>query len=306
MSEINKKNQKINNIIFLGLWIIAIVYSIAVAKIILFKYGFTPQIREVSLSPFEFMRDFYRAETSIDILLKNTLGNIAIFIPMGILIPALRKSSDAKKTIVIGFLTSLGIEIFQYIFALGAMDIDDLILNTLGVVLGCLIYFKVLKKLDKKAKNKIATLGFLSLFGIGGVVSLWLYQPNMLPSQTEVVNEAVLGELDPSSANVEGVCTNVAGDLLTARVYTYDVDGKIKDKIEQQYNINETTKFYMKNIGAKYSPNGNVQKIIVTYDQITKEQLKEKIGCDGIHANLWVDDNNKCCDVLIWTHDESE
>ena len=64
-------------------------------------------------------------------LLEN-IGNIALFIPLGV---ALKCSGvrDVKKT---GFLVSLLIEVLQFTFALGTFECDDLIHNTLGAVIG--------------------------------------------------------------------------------------------------------------------------------------------------------------------------
>lgn len=44
-----------------------------------------------------------------------------------------------RGTVLVGFLTSLAIEIAQYVFALGYSDIDDLLMNTLGAFLGALV-----------------------------------------------------------------------------------------------------------------------------------------------------------------------
>ena len=64
-------------------------------------------------------------------LLEN-IGNIAIFIPLGV---ALKWSGvkDVKKA---GLLASLLIEVLQFTFALGTFECDDLIHNTLGAVIG--------------------------------------------------------------------------------------------------------------------------------------------------------------------------
>ena len=64
-------------------------------------------------------------------LLEN-IGNIALFIPLGV---ALKWSgvNDEKKA---GFFASLLIEVLQFTFALGTFECDDLIHNTLGAVIG--------------------------------------------------------------------------------------------------------------------------------------------------------------------------
>lgn len=64
-------------------------------------------------------------------LLEN-IGNIALFIPLGVALKC-GGMKDVKKA---GFLASLLIEILQFTFALGTFECDDLIHNTLGAVIG--------------------------------------------------------------------------------------------------------------------------------------------------------------------------
>ena len=84
----------------------------------------------------------------INYFLINFLGNIILFMPFGFIIPLLWKASD-KKVIVVGFCSSLFIEICQLFLTRGT-DVDDLILNTLGVVFGLLCYKLLYKKFNNK------------------------------------------------------------------------------------------------------------------------------------------------------------
>ena len=64
-------------------------------------------------------------------LLEN-IGNIALFIPLGVAL----KCGGVKDVKKAGFLASLLIEVLQFTFALGTFECDDLIHNTLGAVIG--------------------------------------------------------------------------------------------------------------------------------------------------------------------------
>lgn len=65
--------------------------------------------------------------------------NIFMFIPFGLLLPCLWKCfSKFRFTLLAGFCFSLGIEILQ-LFTFRVTDIDDLITNTLGTVIGYLL-----------------------------------------------------------------------------------------------------------------------------------------------------------------------
>lgn len=91
----------------------------------------------VNLIPFMNLLDY---ESRQDLLL-NLIGNTAMFVPTGILTPILYKHlATFRKAVLTGFLISLAIEIIQLPFAVRASDVDDLILNTLGVMAGYGIY----------------------------------------------------------------------------------------------------------------------------------------------------------------------
>ena len=74
----------------------------------------------------------------------NIIGNITMFIPVGIIWPACFKQLNSIwKTILAGAGFSLLIEITQLPFYDRCSDIDDLLLNTTGVAIGALIYFGI-------------------------------------------------------------------------------------------------------------------------------------------------------------------
>ena len=80
----------------------------------------------------------------------NIIGNITMFIPIGIIWPAVfRKLDTHKKVIAAGVGFSLFIEILQLPFYDRVTDIDDLILNSLGYLIGYGIFLLV-RKLRKK------------------------------------------------------------------------------------------------------------------------------------------------------------
>ncbi|HDR7657801.1 VanZ family protein [Bacillus wiedmannii] len=74
---------------------------------------------------------------NLDIVLMNTLGNVIIFIPFGFLLPLLFKQINNVKMaskIFIKFI--LLIESLQLLTFTGVFDIDDIILNMLGALIG--------------------------------------------------------------------------------------------------------------------------------------------------------------------------
>ena len=91
----------------------------------------------INLVPFVNM--FHHA-AGRDILL-NVIGNAAMFIPTGIVLPIVYKRLNSFwKVVLTGALISLAIELLQLLFFERVTDIDDLMLNTLGAAAGYGIY----------------------------------------------------------------------------------------------------------------------------------------------------------------------
>lgn len=79
----------------------------------------------------------------------NFIGNIILFIPVGVLFPL---TGDEHKCVKAGFVAlcfSIIIEIIQLVSHRGYFEVDDLILNTLGAVMGYGIYRVAMKLFPK-------------------------------------------------------------------------------------------------------------------------------------------------------------
>lgn len=67
----------------------------------------------------------------------NLFGNIAVFIPSGFLIPfLLGNKKTLSRTMLISFCVILSAELLQLITRLGVFDVDDIILNLIGCLIG--------------------------------------------------------------------------------------------------------------------------------------------------------------------------
>lgn len=123
-------------------------------------------IRSVNLIPFESIKNFILVDNGIGgtrIIDMNIWGNILMFIPSGIYLILHNASKSITKNLFYIFLLSLFIEVVQYIFALGATDVDDIILNLAGGFIGLIIY-KIAERIfkdDIKIKNAISLLSLL-------------------------------------------------------------------------------------------------------------------------------------------------
>lgn len=82
-------------------------------------------------------------------LLMRDAGNVFFFTAMSWMITELCKKRRYLFGIVIPVLTSVLMEVYQYLFHCGDADIDDVLLNTFGVVLGALIYKLIIEKIKE-------------------------------------------------------------------------------------------------------------------------------------------------------------
>ena len=111
------------------------------AKVYPFRINWIPL---VNLFDYPEMRD----------ILINVIGNTAMFIPLGIVWPSVYKGLDTHwKVISAGIGVSLCIEILQLPFYDRVSDVDDLLFNSLGFIIGYLLY--LLAKLVSKKVSRI-------------------------------------------------------------------------------------------------------------------------------------------------------
>jgi glycopeptide antibiotics resistance protein len=83
--------------------------------------------------------------------LRNTLGNIALFLPLGFLLPlGFDRYRTLKRVMAVAFFLSLSIEAIQFVSRFigspRAVDVDDVLLNTLGACLGFAIYRYIIQR----------------------------------------------------------------------------------------------------------------------------------------------------------------
>lgn len=92
---------------------------------------------------------------------SNLLGNIVIFIPLGVYVTLFNKDKRIWKNTLLVVLASAAAEIVQFAFMLGIGDIDDVILNGIGGLLGVLLckgLYLLCKNDDLKVRRVTAVL----------------------------------------------------------------------------------------------------------------------------------------------------
>ncbi|MFL6562606.1 MAG: VanZ family protein [Bacillus sp. (in: firmicutes)] len=158
------------------LFLILCLYLAILSKLILFKYIPLSEIinhfnftydeyhwRSNNFIPFKTINFYlFLADINLSIRIENLAGNIIGFMPFGFILPLLAKKFQKLRPVTLfTFCLSLTFELLQLIFEFGSFDVDDLILNTLGGILGYLPIKLVilLTRFKKKHVNKNVNYG---------------------------------------------------------------------------------------------------------------------------------------------------
>lgn len=144
-----------------GTVVFLIIYLLLLAYVCFWSeaYGRTEvqKIYHYNLIPFrEIMRFYtYRELVGIEAFVLNLFGNVLVFAPFGFMVPIINwRYRNIKKAAGLTFCLSMTIECIQLITRVGSFDVDDLILNTLGGILGY-VFFHVANRIRRRWFGKI-------------------------------------------------------------------------------------------------------------------------------------------------------
>jgi len=104
------------------------------------------------------------ADSSHVTLKRDVIYNFIIFIPLGLLLSVNFKHVSFWRKLIFVCMTSVAVELTQFVFAIGASDITDVITNTSGGLAGLLLYDLANKYTDdEKLDRSLVMVGVISL-----------------------------------------------------------------------------------------------------------------------------------------------
>ena len=106
-----------------------------------------------NLVPFKTILPYLFGKKGFIIAFINLAGNIVLLVPIGFLVPFVFRNMTWKKSLAPAVATGFAIEGMQALLHVGIFDIDDVILNGLGVMVGYWA-FMMLAKMERSAKLK--------------------------------------------------------------------------------------------------------------------------------------------------------
>lgn len=140
MKAKTKKRIRVLGKVLFVLYILFIFYFLLLSD----WYGRSGEMREYhyNLVLFKEIKRFwtYRAQLGMRAVVHNLLGNMAVFVPFGFFMPMASKYRSFLTTAFYGFGISFCVEVFQLITKVGSFDVDDLLLNTIGGILGYILF----------------------------------------------------------------------------------------------------------------------------------------------------------------------
>ncbi len=149
--------------------ILFFIYLALLVWIILFKLQFLisdlDKIRSVNFIPFH-----YDKEIGAAFHLTEVLENVLIFVPMGIYLQMLMPKTKLYVKIMMIAGTSFLLETMQYVLAVGRSDITDVLTNTVGGLLGLVVYLMAVWLIGNRTKaNRLFSIlaGIVSVVVIG-------------------------------------------------------------------------------------------------------------------------------------------
>lgn len=121
-------------------------------------------------------KEIFRYDLGSKLFYKNIFGNLLLFMPYGIFIARYVNLKEPLVLTIIAFITSLSIEVIQFLIG-RVFDVDDIILNVVGCILGFSVY-SLFRKWGSKLPNflkKSIIWDIFSIIVLGGLI--WFLIP---------------------------------------------------------------------------------------------------------------------------------
>lgn len=150
---------------------ILIFYAVMIVWIILFKMDVSVenfgQMRSINLVPFS---QSVIVNDKLDV--SEIIQNVLAFVPLGILIYTIWQEKSWRFKLGVIVVTSVMLEVLQYILGVGASDITDVITNTLGGMIGLAIAAGMAGIFPKNWKAVINSVSLVCGILLGAMVIL--------------------------------------------------------------------------------------------------------------------------------------
>ena len=161
-------------------YLLFVIYLLSLFYIVTFQ---DDNFGESNWIPF---KEIFRYDIKSKLFFRNIIGNVLLFMPFGFFVAACIDSSKVYPIVILTFISSLSVEIVQKIIG-RVFDVDDIILNVLGGILGAVVYI-IVDKIRDNFPNPFNKEWFKNLLFIILLIIAVLYFTNV----TDVINRMVV------------------------------------------------------------------------------------------------------------------
>lgn len=261
-------------------------------------------LRSVNLVPFRTIFGYLREPFDIEKALVNIAGNIGIFVPLGIFAFYIGRERTFGRQALFLFITTLSLEIIQYVLALGSSDVDDILLNVAGGLIGMKIGQAMKRTFSNPNRLLLAHLIFFIAAGVGGIATIVQVDGSLLPfssSKTVFIyeNPEIMGELKEAEADLFGELLSIDKDALilqTSSRVTTGREASIAGEERMTVALDASAKIVIRRIRSEK------EEVISHYEEGTVSKLQSLINAkeSAPAVRVWLSgDNSLAADAVL-------
>ncbi|RCW44923.1 VanZ family protein [Paenibacillus prosopidis] len=137
-----KKAYSRSLLLNLFITVITLVYALMMSYLLFYRHRYIGDGFVYNLVPFQTIKRYivHHDHFNFEIWFKNLFGNIVLFIPIGVFLPLLNTKYRRVSALTGATIIMIAVvELIQLLSRVGSFDIDDIILNSLGALLGLMM-----------------------------------------------------------------------------------------------------------------------------------------------------------------------
>lgn len=190
--------------------------------------------------PFKTILPYLLGHKGLIIAGVNLIGNIALLVPIGFIVPFINQKLNWKSSLFVAIISGLTIEMMQVVLGVGIFDIDDILLNALGVMVGYWAFLISSKWV--RMKNYKAIIATTTLIIIASATVLYAIYPKDQPLITHRNNGKNIHS-DNKTEILEGndPCNGTGGTGQIVEVGNNSINIKRNDGVVQTIKFTANT-----------------------------------------------------------------
>jgi glycopeptide antibiotics resistance protein len=236
-------------------WILLVLYCLILFSILVFKQ--VPMIRAggmmfdfggtqdgpPNLIPFKTIIPYLLGDYGLLIGGLNLVGNIVLLIPFGLILPAIYRHIGFFIMLLVASMFCLSIESIQAFLKIGIFDIDDVILNGLGVMIGYAMHVWMPVLWQKMKSDRLWMAGSLATLCLMVFLSIYIVReslkpPPMQPGMVMLKDQPSNGN---QSSSADDLCRGTGGTGEIIAVEKNGISIRRKDGVVQQIMLTAKT-----------------------------------------------------------------